>query len=101
MSSPQKTVYEALATSDLLRPVSGPNSLQHRYITEDVPYGLVPYVSIGGMLGIDMPITRAFVDLACAVNEVDYWASGRTVEKLHIAGLDAHRLSEFLRTGKM
>ena len=32
--------------------IRGPNDLEHRYLTEDIPYGLVPWVHLGRWAGV-------------------------------------------------
>lgn len=71
-------------------------SLKSRYLEEDVPYGLVPAASLGDMLGVPTPTTKAIIHLASVINQVDYWKKGRTVEKLGIAGLSIEKLMEYL-----
>jgi opine dehydrogenase len=58
-----------------------------RYITEDVPHGLVPVALLGRLLAVPTPVTDSLIDLASTIDEVDYWQKGRTLEKLGLAGL--------------
>jgi opine dehydrogenase len=95
----KNTIYEAIRASEFLRTVSGPNSLQHRYITEDVPYGLVPIASIGDLLGVETTTTKSLIKIASVINKTDYWKVGRTAEKLGIAGFTADKLGVFLEEG--
>jgi len=78
---------------------SGPNSMKHRYVTEDIPIGAVMYSSLGKMLGVPTPITDAFIAIASAVNETDYYKEGRTVEKLGIEGMTPKEINDYLETG--
>lgn len=69
------------------------------YFTEDVP-NLVLFASLGDMLGIPTPISKAIILLASIINETDYYKTGRTVEKLGIAGMTKEKLNKFLLEGK-
>ncbi len=71
-----------------------------RYIDEDVPYGSVFMSSLGRLLGVPTPINDALNWLASIARGVDYWAQGRTVERLGLAGLGRKNLSAFLQTGR-
>jgi hypothetical protein len=51
------------------------------------------------MLGIPTPLMRATVEIGKAISGVDYWATGRTVARCGIAGLDARAIREYVRTG--
>lgn len=75
--------------------ITGPNNLRHRMISEDCPYGLVPLASIGEMIGVPTPATRALIALASEINGADYYAEGRNVERLGISGLSVKQLKEF------
>ncbi len=73
-----------------------PESLQHRYVTEDVPYGLVTLASLGKMLGMPTSNMEAIVNVACMANAADYWSTGRTVEKMGIAHMSLHELVAYV-----
>lgn len=62
-----------------------PDSTHHRYVSEDVPHGLVPLLEIGRLAGIDMPATEAVVTIAGTVNGVDYRTEGRTLESVGLS----------------
>jgi opine dehydrogenase len=61
----------------------------HRYLTEDVEIGLVLWSSLGRALGVPTPHADAFIQLASTVLGRDLRTSGRTLENLGLAGLDA------------
>jgi|SRR5581483_1350716 len=65
----------------------GPQQLEHRFITEDVPYALVFFRSLGRVAGIDMPVTDHLIGLTSALYDRDFTAQGHTLEKLGLAGL--------------
>jgi opine dehydrogenase len=78
-------LYSALSTAPVFRQSTGPRSLQDRYLDEDIAFGLVPAMAIGRACGVDLPVTRAVIELACAATGSDYASSGRNAERL---GLD-------------
>jgi opine dehydrogenase len=41
-----------------------PDSLGHRYFTEDIPFGLLTWSSLGAQIGLEMPLTDAFLRLS-------------------------------------
>jgi len=82
-----KTLLDAMRANAGYRRIRAVATLQHRYIAEDVPMSLVPIASIGQMLGVPTPTIRAVIHLACVMHGVDYWAEGRTVQRLGIAGM--------------
>lgn len=97
---PKGDLWETLKGSKGLTPIKGPTSLAHRYFTEDIPIGLVCWAQLGAMLGVPTPLMRATVDIGGAIAGVNYWETGRTVQRCGIAGLTAEELCEFAMTGK-
>jgi len=82
-----RNLYEAMRANPGYRGIAGPITLNVRYLTEDVPYSLVPLASVGEMLGVPTPTIRSVIQLASALLGEDFAATGRTVERLGIAGL--------------
>ena len=86
LAKKRRTTYEAIHASALAssRYPCGPDALQTRYVTEDVPYSLVLISSIARVAGVDVPLIDGLIAMASAMNGVDYRAKGRTLEKLGI-----------------
>lgn len=91
---------ELLASSPAHRSTRAPFGIGHRYLTEDVPYGLVPMLSIARLVGHEMPLTRLFVNLASALADTDWSTAGRSAEQLGLADLSPEDLSAFLQYGR-
>lgn len=79
--------------------MKGPTSMQDRYVTEDVPYGLVLLATLGRLLDVPTPITDAVINLCGAINRTDYWAEGRGVDELGLGGMSVEQIEAFLETG--
>ena|SRR5215470_8504585 len=61
----------------------GPFSIDHRYITEDVPIGLGLLHSLGSMVGVKTPICDTLIHLASALlPEHDFWREARRVDQI-------------------
>lgn len=56
----------------------GPFNVNNRYVTEDVPNGLVLLSSLGEMAGIPTPTADALISIAGVMLDADYRKSGRT-----------------------
>ena len=77
-----------------------PNTLDHRYLHEDVGMGLVFYCRLGEQLGVPTPASRAVVQFASLLSGIDYLARGaRTPATLGLDGLDADGIADYLRSG--
>lgn len=62
----------------------GPSVPDSRYITEDVPEGLVLLESIGKEVNIPTPVCTSIIDISSAALGIDFRSNGRTLEKLCI-----------------
>lgn len=60
----------------------GPTDVNSRYITEDVPQGLVMLEALGKHLNIATPICSSLIEMANAALGVDFRKNGRTLEGL-------------------
>jgi len=76
--------------------IAGPSSMKGRYITEDVPYGLVPTAQLARKFNVDIPIIDATIKMASLINQTDYYREGRSLKELGIAGLSKEGLAEIL-----
>jgi len=76
--------------------ISGPSSMKARYITEDVPYGLVPVALLARKLKLRTPTIDAIVHLASVINQTDYVKTGRSLEELGIAEIGKDELMRML-----
>ncbi len=85
--SPGRNLYEAIQNTTSYLGIRAPQSILHRYVTEDVPMSLVPLASIGKMLGVAVPMMEMVINLANVIHGKDYWAEGRTVDHMGLAGL--------------
>lgn len=65
--------------------LEGSRSVPPRYLTEDVPMGLVPWASMGRKLGVATPTVEMMIHLAGLVRGADFWKEGRTMERLGLA----------------
>ena len=63
----------------------GPTDLQTRYLTEDIPFGLVFCVALGEMAGVAMPATRAMIDAAVLVSGYDFRQDNDLLSPLRLA----------------
>ncbi|GAA0190815.1 NAD/NADP octopine/nopaline dehydrogenase family protein [Glutamicibacter creatinolyticus] len=69
-----------------------PDSLTHRYFTEDIPFGLVIWNSLAQQIGLSLPLTDSFIKLSGIICGTDFEDSGRTADILGLEGLDAQAI---------
>lgn len=73
-------LYECIQNNGAYKTIDAPDSLQHRYILEDIPCGLVPLEAIGKRLGLEMKNTSLIIDLASNLLDIDFRKNGRNLE---------------------
>jgi opine dehydrogenase len=64
-----------------------PSTLDARYVTEDVPYGLVPTAELGRLAGVPTPIADALIAVASVALGRDFRREGRTLARMGLEGL--------------
>jgi opine dehydrogenase len=91
-----RTLLEAMRANRGYSGIRAPETIQHRYISEDVPASLVPIASIGEMLHVPTPTIRSIINLASIMHGIDYWKEGRTVDSLGIKGMSVKDIQFFV-----
>ncbi|MBW2031780.1 MAG: NAD/NADP octopine/nopaline dehydrogenase family protein [Deltaproteobacteria bacterium] len=90
------SLWEVMSTNPVYKSAVAPDTFNHRFITEDVPYGLVPLEEIGCAMELATPITSALITMASELTARDYRADGRTLKKLGLSGLSPDQIISFL-----
>ena len=76
-----------------------PKSFDHKYITEDVPVGLMPMSVLGAASGVTTPAIDALITLVRAMTGKDFAAEARTLERMGLAGMNASQVRRVVETG--
>jgi opine dehydrogenase len=93
------SVYRAIAESEPNWTIKSPATLDHRYINEDVGYGLVPLAEIGRLMEVETPVIDSLITLASVIRRTDYRREGLTLEKMGLAGVRGERLLSIVQNG--
>lgn len=91
-----KSLHEAIHNQPGYRGIKAPPTLNHRYITEDVPMSLVPIASLGNRYGVSVRGVESLIRLACIAHSTDYWRRGRTLERLGMEHLSVSELTQYV-----
>ncbi|MCC6777109.1 MAG: NAD/NADP octopine/nopaline dehydrogenase family protein [Hyphomicrobiales bacterium] len=94
------TAYDVFHNSEPNRFIRAPASIDHRFLNEDVPYGLVAIAELGRIAGVLTPVADAVIDIAAIVADRPFRTEGLTAERMGIAGLSASALAALLATGR-
>ncbi len=76
-----------------------PKSFEHKYVTEDVPVGLIPMRMLGTACGVPTPMIDAVIELVRGLTGKDFATEARTLQRMGLDGLDAAGIRHVLRQG--
>ena len=100
-SAEGKTLYEAIQANPGYQGIKAPRNLRHRYIFEDVPFSLVPMMSLGAQFGVNTWAIDAMVRLACVAHGTNYCERGRTIEDMGLKGLRVDEVMRYVQEGRV
>jgi opine dehydrogenase len=86
------SVAEALGSFDPFGETPGPRSTEHRYLTDDVPLGLVPLAALGRAIGVPTPAIDAVVRTLSILSGTDFERHGRSLEDMGLAHMSRGEL---------
>ncbi len=95
-------IYEAIHTP-FLEVCEGPFTLNTRHLTEDIPYGLVTYSSLGKLLGVPTPVCDAVITIAERLLDRDFHTKdSRTIRELGLKeDWTVEQIKQYLYEGKV
>jgi len=80
----------------------GPDSIDHRYFTEDIPVGCKIYHDLGVRFGVPTPVIDSMIVLGGAMHEKNYFVETKyKLDYLGIGDMDREELLAYLYTGEM
>ena len=91
-----ESLYEAIHKQEAYRGIKAPADVFTRYISEDVPMGLVPLSELGRAFGVGAPTMDAIILLADIIHGKDYRATGRNLKSLGLEGMSATQIRDFV-----
>lgn len=79
---------------------TGPNDINHRYITEDIPVNCKIYHELGQKFGVSTPIIDSMIVLGGAMHKTNWFETSRYgLDYLGISEMDKQELLQYLRFG--
>src|SRR5205807_1876997 len=76
------TAYDVFHNSEPNRWIKAPATIDHRFLNEDVPYGLVAIAELGRAAGVPTPCADAAIDIASIVAARPFRRYGLTRDRL-------------------
>lgn len=94
-----RNLYDSIQNTDAYKMIDAPEKVQHRYIFEDIPTGLVPLSSMGKKIQKQTPNINAIVELASRLTNTNFWQCGRTLENCGVSRMNIDDLKNFIHNG--
>jgi opine dehydrogenase len=76
-----------------------PSSLDHKFITEDVPTGLMPMSALGAAAGVPTPAIDALIAVVRTMTGRDFASEARTLARLGLGGISATEIRRVMGEG--
>lgn len=77
-----ETITEFAKHAKVYQEIDAPCDIKSRYVSEDVPFILVPWYELGKRMGYEASGMKSIIDISSILHGTDYMATGRTVEKM-------------------
>ena len=79
--------YHEFATGSVIhnKTKSAPTNMNHRYLLEDILYGMVPWYEVGLKCGLPSPTIKLLIDMASTISGFDYFEHGRSLKASGLA----------------
>jgi opine dehydrogenase len=90
---PKGDMWAVINGSRMLTALRAPGQIDTRWLTEDIPFGLVTWSLLGDHLGVETPVMDALITLASATLGRDFRGEARELDAVGLAGLDATQLA--------
>jgi opine dehydrogenase len=94
------TIHAAVGGNPAYVGIKAPATLQHRYLLEDVPTGLIPLRELGECAGLNLPVLTSLVDGGRSLLGARLWQRERTLEMLGLEGLSAESIRAYIERGR-
>jgi opine dehydrogenase len=91
-----KTIYEYINSRETPYADLVGQSINSRYITEDVPGLVLPTALLAKKIGVSSPRADTIVNLSSQLHNIDYWATGTTLESIGIGNKNIHEIIDIM-----
>ena len=91
--------YEVFHQSEPDRWIRAPGTLDHRFLNEDIPFGLVLLSELGAFAGVPTPGIDHMIHLGSMTMQRDYRKQGLTLARMGLAEIGRAEISNLLENG--
>lgn len=91
-----RSLYTAMTSVPNYRHSLGPDTLEHRFLHEDIVSTLVPASSLAELAGLKTPVIDGIISIISALTQKDLRGQGRRLENLGLAGMSAQEVFAYV-----
>lgn len=88
----EKNLLSFLRLNPAYQEIKAPSTINYRYFTEDIPYGLVPISNLSRVFGLSTPIIDSIIQLVSASIGKDFHKIGLGLADLGLEGISKEEL---------
>jgi len=96
----EDSLFDAIHSNPGYSGIMAPQTINVRYITEDVPMSLVPIAEFGKAFGVDTTAIDALINLANIILKTDFRKSGRNFKRLGLENLILEEIRDIFIKGR-
>ena len=95
-NKPGLSLCEHMRSNPAYFDIFAPDGLNSRYLLEDVPTGLVPYLAFAEAAGLDLPLLRSLVHISSALLGINFFEEGRTLDRMGLKSKTPREILELI-----
>lgn len=95
------SIYQFYRESKVHSKLTGPTSLQGRYVTEDAGGSLVSWYCLGKLVQIESLVLGNLINIASLLNNVNYLRVGTNLVHLNLHDKTIDEVKEYVKTGSL
>jgi opine dehydrogenase len=95
----EDTLFDGIHSNPGYYGIMAPKTTNVRYITEDVPFSIVPISEFGRVFGVNTDITDALINLSNIIFKKDFRKIGRTLTRMRLENLSLDEIRNVLIEG--
>lgn len=91
-----ETLCEKMKNNKAYYKIKAPQKIDSRLLTEDIPTGILPFVELGKMCGLNLPLMNSILEISQALLGIDFRKTGRSLKNLNIDHLSKEEFLDSL-----
>jgi len=94
VSKEKKSMYDVVISNKAYENIYAPDTLANRFLTEDIPMGLVPMMELGKLVGVPVEKMESIITFSETLIGSEVMKNARTLKTLGLDGLTLEEIKE-------